>query len=48
MAAELSKAKSILMKLSEDKDIAIQNLALTLPQHIDDLIAELPEKVIQK
>ena len=48
LAAELSKSKSILMKLTEDKDIAIQNLALTLPQHIDDLIAELPEKVIQK
>ncbi len=48
LAAELSKSKSILMKLTEDKDIAIQNMALTLPQHIDDLIVELPGKVMQK
>ena len=41
LAVELSKSKSVLEKLANDKDIAIQNLALTLPQHIDELIAEL-------
>ena len=48
LATELSKSKSILAKLTDDNDIAIQNLALTMPQHIDDLIAELPGKVVQK
>ena len=48
LATELSKSKSILAKLTDDNDIAIQNLALTMPQHIDDLIAELPGKVMQK
>ena len=41
LVAELSKSKAVLRKLVDDKDIAIQNLALTLPQHIDELIAEL-------
>ena len=48
LATELSKSKSILAKLTDDNDVAIQNLALTMPQHIDDLIAELPGKVMQK
>ena len=48
LAVELSKSKSVLEKLANDKDIAIQNLALTLPQHIDELIEELPGKVLQK
>ena len=41
LVAELSKSKAVLRKLEDDKDIAIQNLALTLPQHIDELIEEL-------
>lgn len=48
LAAELSKAKQAMEKFANDKDIAIQNLALSLPQRIDDLIAELPGKVLQK
>ena len=48
LAAELSKAKQAMDKFANDKDIAIQNIALSLPQRIDDLIAELPGKVLQK
>lgn len=44
LAVELSKSKSVLEKLANDKDIAIQNLALTLPQHIDEVIAELQSR----
>jgi hypothetical protein len=47
IALELSTAKQSVAKFANDKDVAIQNLALSLPQHIDELIAELPGKVIR-
>ena len=47
ITVELSTAKQSVAKFANDKDVAIQNLALSLPQHIDELIAELPGKVIQ-
>ena len=43
--AELSKAKSAAAKFADDKNVAIQNLAMTLPGHIDSLIEELPTRI---
>ena len=49
LAAELVKAKPILTKMSDDaKDVALQNVALSLLQRIDEVIEELPTKVMQK
>ena len=49
LAAELAKAKPTLIKMSEDsKDVALQNVALSLLQRMDEVIEELPTKVMQK
>ena len=48
IVAELSKAKLAAATLADDKDVAIQNLAMTLPGHIDELIAELPTRIKEK
>ena len=49
LAAELEKARPILTKMGDDpKDVAIQNMALSLVQRMDDVVAELPAKVQEK
>ena len=49
LAVELEKARPILTKLAEDaKDVAIQNMAVSLLPRLDDVIAGLPEKVMKK
>ena len=49
LAAELEKARPILTKMGDDpKDVAIQNMALSLVQRMDDVVAELPTKVQEK
>ena len=48
IASELEKFKPTLTKFSEDtKDVRIQNVATSLLSGIDELVAELPSKVIQ-
>ena len=46
--AELSKSKSVLATLADNKDNVVQNMAAKLPSLIDNLIEELPTKVVQK
>lgn len=49
MAAELEKARPALTRLSNDaNDVTVQNVASSLLAHLDDIIAELPEKVMKK
>ena len=49
LVAELEKARPILTKMGDDpKDVAIQNMALSLVQRMDDVVAELPTKVQEK
>ena len=49
LAGELEKAKPVLKRLGDDpKDVAVQNMALSLLQRLDDLIGELPSKVQEK
>ena len=49
LAGELEKAKPVLKRMGDDpKDVAVQNMALSLLQRLDDLIGELPTKVQEK
>lgn len=49
LAADLEKGRPHLMKMSEDaKDVAIQNVASTLLARLEEVIEELPTKVMQK
>ena len=49
LAAELEKARPSLTRLSNDaNDVTVQNVASSLLAHLDDIIAELPEKVMKK
>ena len=48
LAAELEKTRPTLTRLSNDaKDVAVQNVASALLSRLDDVIAELPEKVMK-
>ena len=49
LVAELEKARPVLTRLSNDaNDVTVQNVAASLLARLDDIIAELPEKVMKK
>ena len=49
LSAELEKTRPVLKKFSEDtKDMSMQNMASALLSKLDDVIAELPNKVVEK